>query len=64
MNELPTRDGVRMRWIMCCAYYLPEGMAAELAAAARAALAISSTKGSAACSLAGGAGGARAAPTN
>ena len=37
VNELPTRDGVRMRWIMCRAYYLPEGMAAELAAAARAA---------------------------
>jgi hypothetical protein len=36
VNELPTREGVRMRWIMCCAYYLPQGMAAELVAAVRA----------------------------
>jgi hypothetical protein len=30
VNELPTRDGSKMRWIMACAYYLPPGMAQSL----------------------------------
>ena len=30
LNELPTRDGRRMRWVMAVAYHLPRGVAAKL----------------------------------
>ena len=30
VHELPVRDGVRMRWYMAVAYYIPAGMAQQL----------------------------------